>query len=252
MNKVGLVSVSFRELAPAEIFNHVKNAGLQTVEWGADVHCKPHDTETLSAVQRFASETGIPTCAYGSYYRVGASDAGNADFADILAAAKILDAPIVRVWAFNKGSEQTSADEYRAVLDDLRRICRMAEQENVKIALECHNNTLTDEYHSTLKLLEDTASGALTMYWQPNQFRDLAYNLESAAALCDYVTNVHVFNWSGKEKYPLAGAVDIWKRYAEIIERGTRHAHNYLLEFMPNGSPAELPAEVEALRAVFM
>lgn len=251
MNALGLVSVSFRELTPGEIFHNVKNAGLQTIEWGADVHCKPLDAETLSAVRGLAAETGIPACAYGSYYRVGASDAGNADFADILAAAEKLEAPIVRVWAFNKGSAQTSADEYRAVCDDLRRICGMAEHKNMKIALECHNNTLTDDYHSALKLLEDTASDALTMYWQPNQFRDLAYNLESAAALCDYVTNVHVFNWSGKEKYPLADAVDTWKRYAEIIERGTRYAHNYLLEFMPNGTPAELFSEAEALRAVF-
>ena len=41
MIHTGLVSVTFRKLEPAEIVDLVKQAGLQGIEWGGDIHV-PH------------------------------------------------------------------------------------------------------------------------------------------------------------------------------------------------------------------
>jgi hypothetical protein len=55
-----------------------------------------------------------------------------------------------------------------------------------------------------------------------------------------------VFNWSGKEKYPLADATEIWKKY--LAELGGYKT--LLLEFMPDGSIDSLKREAEALRVI--
>ncbi len=249
-NNTGLVSISFRQLNPEQIMSAVKNAGLANIEWGADVHCKPEDKAAAELINKLSKEKGINSCAYGSYYRVGAENAGNADFADIVSAASALNTDIIRVWAFNKGSDKTTPEEYSSVVSDMKRICGMATEKNIKISLECHNNTLTDCYDSALRLIEDVSCDNLTMYWQPNQFKSLEYNLESAKALRDYVTNVHVFNWDKNDKLPLAGGIDVWKKYVDIIEGSAKYQHNYLLEFMPFGEVSELEAEAEALRRI--
>ena len=85
------------------------------------------------------------------------------------------------------------------------------------------------------------------MYWQPNQFKSLEYNLESAAALAKYVTNVHTFNWEKSLRFPLEEGVSVWKKYVDIINADKSHEHNYLLEFMPHDTPEEMPAESVAL-----
>ena len=247
MKNIGLVSISFRKLTIEEIFKLCHENGLENIEWGSDVHCKPGDSEAIEKIVSLSEKYGVKTCAYGSYYRVGAENAGNADFNDIADTAEKIGAPIIRVWAFNKGSAEVSEDEYKAVVADMKRICGISKEKGIKISLECHNNTLTDDYKSALKLLADTDCENLTMYWQPNQFRSLEYNLESAAALAKYVTNVHTFNWEKSLRFPLSEAVDTWKKYVDIISEGKNYEHNYLLEFMPHDTPEEMPAESVAL-----
>ena len=251
MKHLGLVSVSFRQLTPEEVILCAQDAGLRAIEWGADIHCKPGDAAAAAAVYERAAASGLDCAAYGSYYRVGAADAGNAAFEDILDTADALKAGIIRVWAYNKGSAEVDAAEYAGVVADMKRICAMAAERSMKISLECHNNTLTDDYNSALRLLDAVSAENLTMYWQPNQFKSDEYNRQSAKELRDYVTNVHVFNWKGKEKYPLAGAMDLWKSYIALLE-GARYEHDYLLEFMPNGTPQELPSEAQALKGFFL
>lgn len=249
-NNLGLVSISFRNLKSDEIITAVKNAGLSAVEWGSDVHCKPDDASAVQAIKSISSANNINICSYGSYYRVGAVKEGEPSFESLADTAENLGTDVIRVWAYNKGSNEVTAEEYDIVVSDMKRICGIAAKKNITVSLECHNWTLTDNYDSALKILDAVASKNLTMYWQPNQFKSFEYNLESAKALRDYVTNVHVFNWEGNEKYPLADAVDTWKKYVEIIEGSTKYEHNYLLEFMPTGGVEMLPAEAEALRKI--
>lgn len=251
MKNIGLVSISFRKLTIEEIFELCRENGLSNIEWGSDVHCKPRDMQAVEKINSLSEKFGIKVCAYGSYYRVGAENAGNADFSDIAATAKAINAPIIRVWAYNKGSAEVSADEYKAVVADMKRICDISAEHGLIISLECHNNTLTDDYRSALKLLGDTDKENLTMYWQPNQFKSLEYNLESAKALSEYVTNVHTFNWDKSLRLPLQEGVDTWKKYVCILEKSKKYEHNYLLEFMPQDTLQEMPEECAALKKIF-
>ena len=48
MWKKGLVSVSFRSLEIDEIIKLTKEAGLDTIEWGSDVHAPCDDFQKLN------------------------------------------------------------------------------------------------------------------------------------------------------------------------------------------------------------
>ena len=57
---------------------------------------------------------------------------------------------------------------------------------------------------------------------------------------------IHVFNWEGRNKFPLGEALDLWKRYLSFFDGSQK----LLLEFMPDGKPESLGAEAEALKRI--
>ena len=93
--KTGLTSVTFRQKSPEEIIALAKEAGLTGIEWGGDIHVPAGDTKTASEIGRKTREAGLAVLSYGSYYR---GDEGE-DFAPVLASAKALGAPVIRIWA---------------------------------------------------------------------------------------------------------------------------------------------------------
>ena len=119
---LGLVSVSFRQLSPERIAELVSGGGLSGVEWGADVHCRPDSAESIQKVCGLSEKCGIKCFAYGSYYRAGAPEQSEFEFEKVLEAAKSIHAPIVRVWAYVKGSDEATQDEYLSCAADLKRI----------------------------------------------------------------------------------------------------------------------------------
>lgn len=238
-NKAGLVSISFRGYTPQEIATEAARCGLGTIEWGGDVHVPAGDTATAEAVRALTLEAGLTPCTYGSYYRLGAMQ--EEDAAKVAACANVLGSRVVRVWGGVKGSADLTDDEYRALVAAARSFCR--ELKDFTVALECHMNTVTDDYTQSLRFLHDVAEDNLAMYWQPHQFKTTEYNLQAAKALAPFVKNVHVFHWRERNRYPLAGEIDLWKQYAQII--GTEVP--YMLEFMPDDRLETLETEAKAL-----
>ncbi len=241
----GLVSVSFRSLDVEKIIEITKNAGLDTIEWGGDVHVPAGDIKRAEEVARLTEAAGLCTYSYGSYYRVGASDPD--DIFGVIWCAEELGTQIVRVWAYNKGSAEVSEAEYERAVADARRICRAAE--NITFCLECHNNTLTDNYASALKFLADVGCGNLKMYWQPNQDRTYEYNLEAARVLAPYCLCVHVFSWEENEKFPLDYHAERWVEYAKIIRKKAPNAE-FMLEFMHDDRAESLAGTADTLKKI--
>lgn len=238
-NKAGLVSISFRKHTPQELAAEAARCGLGMIEWGGDVHAPAGDVVVAEAVKNFTQNAGLQCPTYGSYFRLGAMPEG--EEAKVAASAKTLGSNIIRVWGGVKGSAELTEDEYKALVAAARKTCR--ELKDFTVALECHMNTVTDDYNYSLRFLNDVAEDNLAMYWQPHQFKTTEYNLQAAKALAPFVKNVHVFHWRERNRYPLAGEVDLWKRYAEII--GTDVP--YMLEFMPDDRLETLEAEAKAL-----
>lgn len=229
MFRTGLVSISFRQHTPLEIIQAAAASNLQEIEWGGDVHLPPGDHATAHEIAMLTADSGLKTAAYGSYYRLCSSPAD--EFKRILETAETLGAPVIRIWGGTKGSALLDARAFDALVADGRRIADMAQKSGRVISLECHCDTITDNYCAALRFLQAVNSPAMTVYWQPNQFKSDAYNLEAAAALRPHVTNLHVFHWDAQRRYPLSDGTRIWEQYLRIFV-GDRSDHGLLLEFM--------------------
>jgi len=223
---IGLVSISFRELTVEKIIEYVKDAGLSSIEWGADVHVPFGDAERAKYTARITKAAGLEIPEYGSYYRLGVSP--SCDIEKAVTSARALGTNIIRVWAFNKGSEGVTEEEYNRTVEDAKRICLL--YPDIVFCTECHNNTLTDDWKINVKLIKSVDMPNFGAFWQPNQLKSFEYNLESVKNLSGYIKSVHVFAWEGNRRLPLAEHRDIWLRYLKELAKNP--SINLMLEFM--------------------
>lgn len=248
MNKTGLVSISFRSLSCEEIIKLVSDCGLHGIEWGSDVHVPPDNPARAKEVAQMMKSAELETSAYGTYYRAGTYGSDyKAVFEKLLNNAVILNAPVMRIWAGTAPSDETDEAERKKIVEECIDIADMAKKENITVAFECHNHTLTDDISSTLELMKETSHGNLRMFWQPNERKSFEYNLNALEKIMPYLTNVHVFNWDNKgNRKPLKCAENEWQKYTELIMSDSAE-HWLSLEFMPDDNPQSLQNEAEYL-----
>ena len=229
MKNIGLVSISFRNRTAEEIIQAVKEAGLNAIEWGGDVHVPHGNISRAREIKALCKNAGISIPEYGSYYFIGESEP--ALWESVLASARALDAPMIRVWGGKKSSDVLTCAEYDALVFDAQRICDASPDHT--LCLECHGSSITDEYHTALQFLHDVSRKNLKMFWQPNQFRCFAYNIDALEALLPYIGSVHVFSWQREKHFPLAQGRNDWAEYLKRLT--TRDDVHYMLEFMHDG-----------------
>ena len=112
----GLVSVTFRQLAPREIAQLAVAAGLRGIEWGGDIHVPHGDIPAARAVRQITAEAGLQVLAYGSYFRFQPDQA----FELVLETAVALGAPLIRIWAGNQPSATIGAAERATIVAESR------------------------------------------------------------------------------------------------------------------------------------
>ncbi len=241
-NQTGLVSISFRKHTKEEILTAVKDAGLDSIEWGGDVHVPHGDEPVAKEAFELSKKYGILMPEYGSYYVIGQSEPELFD--KVLLSARTLGTKVIRVWpGMNTSSDTLTNEKYEAYVSDARRICDLAP--DITIALECHPQSLTDEYHTALKFIADIDRENLKMFWQPNQYRPLSYNLDAIRALMSHIVSVHVFSWSRKDRLPLRAGECEWKQYIELL---SKKELCYMLEFMHDDNIETLKETASVLR----
>jgi sugar phosphate isomerase/epimerase len=242
----GLVSVTFRELTIEQVIDLAVKSGLKGIEWGGDIHVPPQDLFRAQQVGRLTREAGLQIVSYGSYYRVGC-DNQKATFEDILATAVHLGAPLIRVWAGDKGTQEADESWWNQVSEDSRRIAELAKQENIRISYEYHGGTLTDNVHSAIKLLKKANHHNLFCYWQPPVFESFEERLLGLKEISPWLSHIHTFHWDIRERRPLSEGQDMWRVYLKEAAAlpGVRYA---MLEFVMNGLPEQLIEDATVLR----
>jgi 3-dehydroshikimate dehydratase len=231
----GLVSVTFRQLRPAEIIDLVVRCGLGAVEWGGDVHVPTGEPAVAREVRLRCADAGIDVEAYGSYYRA------DGDFGPVLETAFALGAPRIRVWAGRAGS--ADEEDRGAVVRGLQHAVEAAGVAGVEVAVEYHAGTLTDTLGSALRLLGEVPG--LRSYWQPPVGSSLLDALAAVPALRPVAA--HVFSWDDHgNRLPLAARATLWEPVlAALRQAGTRHA---LLEFVVDDDPLAFVRDAAVLR----
>lgn len=244
MFDLGLVSVSFRSLEPKQIIELCRECGLAYIEWGSDVHAPCADSARINEIIELQTDCGIKCSSYGTYFRIGINDPS--ELYGYIEAAKKLGTDILRLWCGDKNYTDMTMNEREYIISESKKAARIAEECGVTLCMECHNKTFTNCLEGALELMRAVDSPNFQMYWQPNQFRTLDENLEYAEKIAKYVKVIHVFNWEGKNKYPLCDAIEIWRKYLSFFDGSQK----LLLEFMPDGKPESLVPESAALKEI--
>jgi len=248
MIRTGLVSVTFRNLAPDEVIRLVKRAGLEGIEWGGDVHVPHGNLQRAREVGAATRDAGLCVASYGSYYRVGHDE--DLAFEAVLETASALGAPSVRVWAGKLGSAQVDAAYRRLIVRDSQKIADMAARAGITVTCEFHGNTLTDTAASTLQLLNDVARDNIRTNWQVPDGASAAECAEDLAALLPWLANLHVFNWHPEAGsfLPLSGADRQWRSYLGLAA-STGRVHFAMIEFVKDDSAEAFLDDARALRS---
>ncbi|WP_344971500.1 sugar phosphate isomerase/epimerase family protein [Streptosporangium fragile] len=224
------------------------DAGLDAIEWGQDAHIPLGDEAAARRVGDATRAAGLDVSALGSYYRAGAiadTDEDGRVWRQVLAAARALRAPRIRVWAGNTASAAVTPAGRRRILDALRRCVDSAG--DIVIATEFHADTLTDDVESARSMLDDVPG--LRTYWQPPNGMPDAEALAGLGAVLDRVHAVHVFSWwpTPRERRPLDHREALWREALGMVA-STRRRIDASIEFVPDDDPGVLPREASTLR----
>lgn len=240
--KTSLVSVSFRKKSVEEVAALAKQAGLDAIEWGGDVHVPPMDTAAIERALAACKGNGLEVSAYGSYYRCEEGES----FAPVLETAVALGTPVIRVWAGRKGSAVATEEERALTVNILKEAVDMAVQKGCIVATEFHANTLTDTIDSAEQLLAEVPG--LYTYWQPNGNLPVEQYLDQIRRLGDRVQNIHVFQRDeNKKKVPLEWGKDRWAAYLPAVKALTQ-SRSAGLEFVLGDSDEQLLADAATLK----
>lgn len=246
MVKTGLVSITLRQLTPEEIAVMVRDAGLDAIEWGGDVHAPHGDNSRATHVREITTEAGLKVAAYGSYYRAGEEE--KLPFTKVLDTAVNLGAPLIRIWAGNRGSHVADKKYFARIAEDSARVVDMAAGKNIKVAYEFHNNTLNDTLESSARLLEKVPG--IKTYWQPLTGRSREERTGEIEGLMPRLENVHIFNWDQQgNRKPLSEGREEITAYINILKE-SGDTHFVMIEFVQNDLPENFARDAESLKAM--
>lgn len=233
----GLTSVTFRKKSAEEIVRLAREARLDGIEWGGDVHVPPNDLKNAGRVGDLTRKAGLSVLSYGSYYRLG-----EGDFSPVSEAAEALGCKTIRIWM------PWNEPDYEKLYSEAQKAADGAEKRGQTLCFEFHGGTAADGVESTLKLLRFFGRENLRTYWQP-PYWDKNWSAKRAGelpALAPFVRNLHVYHWTGEEndRRPLSEGAADWKAYFSAL----CGAECALLEFVRKDDEAQFMKDAKTLR----
>jgi sugar phosphate isomerase/epimerase len=247
--KVALCTIAYQEQALEEALDRAAAMEFDGVElWGKPPHLPVAAGEAEGrAIGEAIRERGLEAAVFGSYLRaVEEPFAAAADA--LLAVARGLGAPLVRVWAADRGSDRADDAIYALTARNLTDLCRRGADLGLRFVLERHNNTLADTLDSTLRLLEMSAAPNLGVNYQILGGADTATAVAEIQHLAGRIWNVHAQNHRREDGVSAAsdlcsGEID----YEKVVD--ALHAVGYEgyleLEFIRRGTTPS--AQLDAL-----
>ncbi len=197
--KIGFTTTTLRQIKDVRrIVELARKFGAECIEWGSDVHVK--DIETAKLVRTLCDNAKIDCCSYGTFYRVGSGTAE--EWEEICKISNILGAKAIRVWLGSKDSEETSDEEYSALVTHLKQMCAVAAEYGVAVCPECHDHTFNNNTDAFLKIRNDVGCDNFLTYFQ-SRYKRLEYDLDRIGRTADYIGNVHIsFSEQVREQFP--------------------------------------------------
>lgn len=243
MIRPGLVSITCRQLDAKDVIAVAKEAALETIEWSETHHVDKTDLSQAQMIGQLCRASSVSVAAYGSYYKLGTGMDGYQS----LLAARSLGAPVIRIWAGTQGSEDVSESQRNEMVLEAKSFVRLAAKLQLSVALEWHQNTLTDTKISALAFLRDVDHPNLKTLWQPHPWETQQQRLEGLEAIQQKLAHVHVYHWIHTERLPLEYGTSQWLEYLRLLHGGDRD-YGLLLEFVKDDSVDQLIEDARTLR----
>ncbi|MBW7996835.1 MAG: sugar phosphate isomerase/epimerase [Candidatus Glassbacteria bacterium] len=247
MFKLGLCSVTFREMSIKEVISVCSEHGLEGIEWGGDIHLKPGaPLEFVAGVKEKCRDAGLVTPSYGSYFDVMEQEPE--EFEHILERALVLEADTIRVWPGWVRPENISGYQLEKLTHTSKRIAEMAVVRNIRVAYEFHDHTPTEGGEALLSLLERVRHPNLYTYYQLIRPEETEWNLNNLDQIYDRLAYIHVQANDYKRNLPLADFREVWQK---IIERLKARGYDgwLLFEFNKDNSVGQLEQDLALIRS---
>lgn len=242
----GMVSATFRDRPAEEIIRLCVEAGLKAVEWSENAHVMPEDREGAAKLYERTAKAGLLVAAYGSYYRLGQNEDVEGAFGASLVSAAALHAPLIRVWAGTEGSGLVSDEQRKKLAAEAGKICDMAGEKGIKVALEWHKNTLTDTNESAMRFLKETDHENLYCLWQPTVALGMKERVEGLDLLGDRLLNLHIYYWLEGVRRPFREGTEEWRQYLGHVDMEKERFG--LLEFVMGNTREQFLEDARVLR----
>jgi sugar phosphate isomerase/epimerase len=167
----------------------------------------------------------------------------------VLETAIALGAPNIRIWAGRVDGGCATDAQKDAVVEDLRHICDLARECDVRVSTEFHAGTLTSTAEQTCWLLEKAAQSNLRTYWQPASGKSVGECADELEKLIPHLENLHVFHWHGaeQERRALREGESIWTHYLALAAARAPHCRFALLEFVAGDALETLWSDAHTL-----
>ena len=248
--KVGICSVTFRNLPVERVVKLAAQANLECIEWGGDVHAPPafrSRANPLETIRHLTEDAGLFVSSYGSYYSVTDGPVVPDDFLPVMDAAQTLGTSVVRIWANGLESQEADKEYVRRVADHVRHVAEMAKKRNLRLAFEFHQKTLTNTARGTLDLLETVNMPNVGTYWQPLRENDPFSHEEEIRILLPQLVHVHCHHIVGAVRRLLEVGLTEWRQLIGILA-GADFGNALLIEFVRDNSSESLMRDAATLR----
>jgi 3-dehydroshikimate dehydratase len=244
----GICSVSYRNSSPDDIIAATVKAGLAGIEWSADTHVPHGNREKAEAVMLATLKARLTVSAYGSFFRLGTD--GDASFAEVLASARSLQAPLIRIWA---PAAQDSVST-TTLAETGRRLADKSGHYGITLCVEAHERTTLHNYEALGAYIHQVNHPFFRACWSPLPGIGEDEILRQSAPLYPYTALVHVRSWAaGYQRRSLGENTDA----LGTILSGIRSARSgseldvwTLIEYLEDETPAVLSREAAILNTL--
>lgn len=177
-----------------QLLEPIARNGFQNLEvW--QYHISREDERTVKTYRQQADAFGLAFPIIGMYPKLHLqSDASKREmdkFNKMFNYAKILDAEIVKIWLGAIGSAEITTDAEIRSLDFLAEALELAQQYDITITAENHDNTLLDTIESCHKVLQKLDAPKLKICYQPYDFSNKTQLISDYLSLKTSVIHVH-------------------------------------------------------------
>ena len=231
----GAVSATFKKMPMTadDVITLLRDCGLKAVEWSENVHVMPDDPEGAKQLKQKTEAAGL-----------GENENPGQAFKKSLISAEALGAPVIRVWAGGKASQDVMEWERCCMTQEAALVADLAMRRGIRVAFEWHKNTLTDTNESAMRLIQEANHPNLYCLWQPTGALTPRERAAGIRMMGDRLVNFHVYSWPDGKRGPLNAAE--WQYYFDAAE-GLNGSRCALLEFVRDDTVEQFRADAQTL-----